>query len=430
MAKFTNDDIKKLFDDMTPETRQILTGELKALLIPTIQGLRTAGPVVPRSDQIFNAFKLCPIERTTTVIIGQDPYHDGSAMGLSFSALRGSKIPPSLRNIYAALVSSELIPAVPKHPDLSRWASQGVLMLNTALTTAPKQAGAHTEIWKDYIAGIIGVLADRRTPMVFVLWGVHAKNIMSGITLRPNHAVFEWGHPSPMTTENRRVNDPASFINCDSFVRVNKFLESHGFPPIDWNVDENVALAAIATDTTPVITAPVLGSPLVLKPPNTLWVFTDGGATANGRAACSATWAWYATDGNASWVSRGIVEAAVVGGQTIPPSNNRGELTALLAALAWISKEGAKHSHVMVISDSEYSINSITDWYPKWKATGKLAEKKNIDLIAAAHTSYASIKSKTTIQHTRGHGDEPEDKNSSEWFIWKGNDICDKLCAQ
>lgn len=438
MSKFTTADIEKLFAGMTPTTKQILSVDLKETLIPTIRGLLAAGPITPASDLIFNAFKFCPIENTSVVIIGQDPYHDGSAMGLSFGGTRkgldgrNGKIPPSLRNIYSALVKSGLVQGMPRHPDLSRWASQGVLMLNTALTTAPKVAGVHTAIWIEYIRGVLGVLGRRTSPTAFVLWGAHAKSAMDGIVLGPQHKVFEWGHPSPMSTVNRQIDNPESFINCDSFTKVNEFRVAAGLPPVDWNVDEGQNAVVVGNEPAMlnIPTDPILGSPLVLAPPPTLWVFTDGGAKANGRRHCSAAWAWYATDGKAAWVSRGKVAPAVIGGKTIPPSNNRGELTALLSALAWASGNHIRYSQIMVISDSDYSIKAITTWFPGWKAKGALADKKNIDLITAANLSYESIRAKTTINHTRSHQDEPEDKQSAEWFIWRGNDICDKLCEQ
>lgn len=436
MANTTNTvlkttDIETIFVGLTPETKRILSVELRDQLVPVIRGLLTAGPIVPTPDKIFHAFEKCPIEKTTVVIVGQDPYHDGSAMGMSFSAVRGVKIPPSLRNIHAALLIQGLIAGPPKHADLSRWAEQGVLMLNTALTTAPKKAGAHLDLWKGYTTGILRILAARTTPIAFVLWGKHAQDAMSGIPLNPCHAVFEWGHPSPMTTANRRVGDPEAFVKCDSFTKVNEFRSTCGLSPIDWNVDEQAANDDIDREITAAIpTNPVLGSPLVLKPPSTLWIFTDGGAAANGRPGCTATWAWYATDGHSSWVSRGNVETVVINKKTIPASNNRGELTALLSALAWAGGRAARHSHIMIVSDSDYSINAITQWYPKWRSSGAIADKKNIDLISAANTAYNAIKPKTTIRHMNSHQDEPADRDSTEWFMWKGNDIADKLCEQ
>lgn len=429
MSKFTKTDIESLFAGMTSTTRQHLAIDLRDVLIPTIRGLVGAGPIVPRSDQIFNAFRSCPIENTSVVIIGPDPYHDGSATGLAFSADRNAKIPASLRNIYAALIRSNLMKSAPKHPDLSRWTSQGVLLLNTALTTAPKVAGAHVAIWEKYTSAVIKLLAQRSSPTAFVLWGAHAKKAMDGIELGQQHAVFEWGHPSPMSSVNRCVDDPGAFINCDSFTKVNAFRIAGGFPPVDWNVDEVAPLKHEPLIFTP-LHAPILGSPLVLVPPPTLWIFTDGGAVSNGSKHCTATWAWYATDGKSAWVSRGQVSPVVIDGKNVPASNNRGELTALLSALTWASHESTRYSHIMVVSDSEYSIKAISVWFPSWKAKGALADKKNIDLIISAYAAYVSIIGKTTLTHTKSRQDEPADNATTEWFIWRGNEIVDKLCEQ
>lgn len=167
---------------------------------------------------------------------------------------------------------------------------------------------------------------------------------------------------------------------------------------------------------------------------DTIWIFTDGGSSANGKANCKAAYGWYITDGEKVAFSSGLVPEAVLG-LVYKASNNRGELTAILSAVEFMDSrlqlDEFSGSKIIVVSDSEYSINSITTWIYTWERDMvKHADKKNLDLIQPAKNIVERLKTKYKVEfrHMNSHMDEPADNDCEEWFMWKCNDIVDKLC--
>ena len=182
----------------------------------------------PPGRLIFNAFNLCPFDRVKVVIIGQDPYHEaGQAMGLSFSVPDGVAMPPSLQNIFKE-IQGDLGVGVPQSGNLTRWAEQGVLLLNATLTVRAHQAGSHQRHgWERFTDAAISRLSEGRDHLVFILWGGYARSKASLID-RSRHLVLESVHPSPLSA-NR-----GGWFGNHHFSRCNEYLAGHGMDPINW----------------------------------------------------------------------------------------------------------------------------------------------------------------------------------------------------
>ena len=179
------------------------------------------------------ALERTPLEAVKVVILGQDPYHGpGQAHGLSFSVPQGVAIPPSLRNIYKEL-ESDLGIASATHGNLTRWADQGVLLLNTALTVEAGQAGSHQRRgWEEFTDAAVATIAARPEPSVFVLWGAHAQKKaarVAGLGADSPHLVLSSPHPSPLSAY-------AGFFGSRPFSKANAFLEANGRGAVEWRV--------------------------------------------------------------------------------------------------------------------------------------------------------------------------------------------------
>ena len=183
--------------------------------------------VYPPMNDIFNALKYTSLKETKVVILGQDPYHGpGQAHGLCFSVKNGIPAPPSLKNIYKE-IESDLGVIMPPSTELTGWARQGVLLLNTTLTVREGAAASHKgQGWEILTDKIISLVGNKSTPTVFMLWGSHARAKRELIT-SSNHLVLECAHPSPLSAYN-------GFFGSRHFSRANEFLTSHGASPIDW----------------------------------------------------------------------------------------------------------------------------------------------------------------------------------------------------
>ena len=186
--------------------------------------------VFPPADDIFNAFHLTPLSKVKVVILGQDPYHNnGQAHGLSFSVQKGVDIPPSLVNIYKEL-HDDLGCTIPNHGCLTKWAEQGVLMLNTVLTVRAHQANSHRGIgWEEFTDAAILALNSQDRPIVFILWGAPAQRKKRMLT-NPKHLILEAPHPSPLAAYR-------GFFGSKPFSQTNAFLEKNGIEPIDWQIE-------------------------------------------------------------------------------------------------------------------------------------------------------------------------------------------------
>ena len=186
--------------------------------------------IFPPGKLIFNAFNHCTVDNTKVVILGQDPYHGpGQAHGLCFSVQPGVQPPPSLQNIFKEL-QSDLGIVPPKDGTLTKWAKQGVLMLNTTLTVRAGQANSHKNLgWTTFTDHVIEKLNDHEKPIVFLLWGGNARSKARLITA-PQHLVLEAAHPSPLSAYN-------GFFGCHHFSMCNDYLKSCGLTPIDWDLN-------------------------------------------------------------------------------------------------------------------------------------------------------------------------------------------------
>ena len=183
--------------------------------------------VYPPAGKIFSAFDSTPFEDVKVVIIGQDPYHGpGQANGLCFSVNPGIEIPPSLRNIFQEIHTDTGNP-IPASGDLSRWARQGVLLLNASLTVREHQPKSHSGIgWETFTDAAVHALAENRENLVFLLWGSDA--IRKGAFIdRSRHLVLTAPHPSPLSAYR-------GFFGCRHFSKANEYLQAHGKTPIDW----------------------------------------------------------------------------------------------------------------------------------------------------------------------------------------------------
>ena len=187
--------------------------------------------IYPERENVFNALKYSPYDKTKVVILGQDPYHEpGQAHGLCFSVSRGVKIPPSLVNIYKELQDDLGIPPA-KHGCLEDWAKQGVLLMNTVLTVRRGQANSHKgKGWERFTDRVIQRLNEKEDPLVFILWGANAKSKSQLITNK-NHFILTGAHPSPLSAFN-------GFFGGGYFSKTNRFLEITGREPIDWKLSE------------------------------------------------------------------------------------------------------------------------------------------------------------------------------------------------
>ncbi len=183
--------------------------------------------IYPKGSLIFNAFDQTPFDKVQVVILGQDPYHNpGQAMGLSFSVPEGVKIPPSLVNIYKELNKDIGMP-IPTTGDLTKWAKQGVLLLNAALTVRANEPASHSKIgWIDFTNDVIKIISEQKKEIVFLLWGNFAqqKQILIDAT---KHKILKAAHPSPLSAHN-------GFFGCKHFSSTNIYLVQHGKTPIDW----------------------------------------------------------------------------------------------------------------------------------------------------------------------------------------------------
>jgi len=185
--------------------------------------------IYPPRNQIYHAFNFCDYEDIKVVIIGQDPYHErNQANGLAFSVNKNVRIPPSLVNIYKEAHNDVGIP-IPKHGDLTSWARQGVLLLNTVLTVQEGIANSHKDRgWETFTDHIIEIMNEREKPLVFILWGNQAKAKREMID-ETRHYVITSPHPSPFSA-NR------GFFGSRPFSKANAFLTSIGEEPIDWRI--------------------------------------------------------------------------------------------------------------------------------------------------------------------------------------------------
>ncbi|OZI05433.1 uracil-DNA glycosylase [Siphonobacter sp. BAB-5385] len=184
--------------------------------------------VYPPGKLMFNAFNHCSFEDTKVVILGQDPYHGpNQANGMAFSVNEGIRTPPSLVNIFKE-IKDDLGKPIPKSGDLTRWADQGVLLLNSTLTVREGQAGSHQgKGWETFTDAVIRILSEEKENLVFLLWGAYAQK--KGAVISPDkHLILKAKHPSPMSANY------GGWFGCKHFSQTNAYLHSKGLPEIEW----------------------------------------------------------------------------------------------------------------------------------------------------------------------------------------------------
>ncbi len=192
--------------------------------------------VVPNKVDIFSALELCPLDKVKVIIMGQDPYHTVNnnvpvAMGCSFSTRRDSNVPSSLSNIYKEIRRDYPDFKIPHHGDLTSWAKQGILLLNSSLTTIQHAPGAHIGLWNPFIFQVIRLAASKHSGLVFLLWGAKAQKLVSSILSSTKHHFLKCSHPSPFSYSF----GSNSFEECGHFKTTNDILEKMKKSKIDWN---------------------------------------------------------------------------------------------------------------------------------------------------------------------------------------------------
>ena len=200
-------------------------------LMSEVAAMRDTQTVYPAQDDILNALAYTAPGNVRAVILGQDPYHEpGQANGLSFSVHPGVAIPPSLVNIYQEL-HDDIGCRIPNNGDLTKWARQGVLMLNTVLTVRAHHAFSHRGLgWEQFTDAAITAVNGQARPIVFILWGKAAQAKCTMLD-NPEHLVLKSPHPSPLSAYH-------GFFGSKPFSQTNRFLKAHGVTPIDWQIED------------------------------------------------------------------------------------------------------------------------------------------------------------------------------------------------
>lgn len=435
--------IKEMFDGVEDAWQEIIRRKLKLELIEAIEGVNKAlagsgkgvYALCPQPQFILNAFRQCPFNKLKVVIVGQDPYTSPqTAQGMAFSTFYDRAIPESLVTIYNSMINCGAIHEMPKCPDLTSWAAQGVLLINAALTTEERVSNKHAKVWKKYTDGILATLGGFARPLIFILLGEFAQKKASLIK-GTQHKILRWGHPSDLNANNRTDN-PKAFKYCNIWNECKDIdwstvcaprapvAELHNptsesiFPRRDNDANMSVKLRPVD-----------FGDPLPVDSDPYLYIAVDGGAIKNGKPNCCASYAYYVTDGISVAECAGLVPA-----DKCVPSNNRGELMAVAGGLHAAQSFKSDYARkIRIIIDSEYSKNAIETWYAKWVAEGKLADKKNLDLIEPIYKEIAAAKLRgVSIEfiHVNSHIPEPQNNESQEWFYWRINCIVDEKCTK
>jgi uracil-DNA glycosylase len=418
--------------------------------------------VCPTHDKIFRAFALCQPQDVRVVLIGQDPYPRRSdASGLAFSVESG-ELPASLKNISSALDSNGY--GYLQHGNLTHWAQQGVLMLNTALTTVEgvSNAPGHSDIWGPFIGDLIRHIAmnDTARSIIYIAWGNKAAEFLtkSGALLYiPTSRILKFRHPSPLADRTGKA-----FSDCSHFADVNRMLLEMDKPQIQWII--HTLPNSIAAPN--INSADALFGQLQLEDSDSISFkkaaaalndfrasnnkyciyYTDGACTGNGKANPKAAWAFVcyvcnnAIDAAEKISKAGPVMRSIMNSLSIPathvpntappPSNNRAELMAIYEALEYHAMHH-RDKNAFIISDSEYAIKTITIWYEKWAANNEeIVSKKNLDIIHQIRINLETLKTIIKIQfaHVKSHKGRPDQSDAAE--IWAGNAYADKCATE
>lgn len=385
--------------------------------------------ITPKSELIFDAFVQTQPENVRVILIGQDPYPKlEHASGLAFSVANGS-MPGSLHNISKALVNCGY-PAL-TNGDISGWAVQGVLMLNSRLTCPfDKTKAANHKVWHNFIILIMQYILTINPNVLFIAWGKDAQDIIKSLVI-PNSNIFAWRHPSPMANTNHNLID--HFPKCPHFKQINdRLLELNAGPAICWSV--YVSLATVVAEKQANNYSLITNRIAQLTNNNISYqiAYTDGACSGLGTDNCIVSWAFAIGDE----AYNGLVPISVIESNNTPlktiilPTNQRGELMAIMKLLEYtIESNISNNTTLILITDSEYGKKTYTEYYADWlKHPTKMATKLNLDIITPTQNIIDKLRAERDIAveffHIRGHQPEPEDKYK---FIWFGNDKVDAL---
>lgn len=217
---------------MEPSWSKLLEDEFEKFyfseLVRFVRNAYAQTTVYPPGQFIFRAFDECPLQNVKVVILGQDPYHEPQqAHGLAFSVPNGVQVPPSLRNIFKEIEQDTHVPSCVQGGNLSVWAQQGVLLLNTTLTVEAHKAASHQgKGWETFTDAVIRLLANKREHLVFLLWGRYARS-KAGFIPEEKHLILQAPHPSPLSASR-------GFFGCKHFSKTNEYLLAHNQTPIRW----------------------------------------------------------------------------------------------------------------------------------------------------------------------------------------------------
>ena len=506
--------LKKTFKNIDKKYKDIigfkLRDELKIALSLLEKEICNHGleNITPPIENIFECFK--NIHEIKVILIGQDPFpRSGQATGYAFSVPKNQPIPPSTHNIYKCLMNNKLMGEKPTHGNLEKWASQGVLMLNSTLTTLIGRSSKH-KFWNNYTDALIKEF-DKST-YIYILLGDEAIEKRKFI-VNPSSTVLTWGHPSSLYSVNN-IEHPDNFKYCDCFTKANKILISKNKTPINWdpnydvninntinddvnvlkehinelnesindvqnelnesinddsnlqansnsqsqsnlqsNLQANSQLQIQLVDQLPVsfdvfykmVSKDMMKSKdMVNSKDIIIHIFTDGAAKNNNvPEVCTAGWGYYIVGDLpiSKWNNGNVVRTVEA-----HPSNQRGELNGIYNGLLEINKivdmisdkvivkdkygNNANNINIKLISDSEYSLKIISEWYASWVSKGKLESKKNLDIISPMMDVVNQLRKKTIfgVKHVNSHIKEPI-RGTYEWFLWFGNEVADKLAS-
>lgn len=354
--------------------------------------------LTPPKNLIFECFRYFRPQNMVLLILGQDPYPiAGDACGLAFATNTGN-CPKSLKPIYDNLVVNGLCDRnINRNGNLKPWASQGVLLLNTSLSTVIGKSKVHSNLWNDFTMKLMKQLNELPQQLCVFMWGGDAKSYAKYFT-NPRHILRTWTHPSPMS--DNKLPESAKFKHCDHFTLTKNIIQ--------WNPEQKIM------------------------------IWTDGACSGNGNTDAVA--------GFSCMLLGGYLGKTTITGKVRPnkynldsnemivydeksienPTNNRGELLGILYAL-WALNKAHITGEIELITDSEYARNTLEDYYPKRLLKGTEKELVNLDLLDGCHRLICKMRkhSKFGITHTRSHKTFPDNADDRTKCIHAGNEHVD-----
>lgn len=344
----------------------------------------------PPKPKWFEFARLTPLKKIKVIIIGQDPYYTkGTAHGLAFSSL-GDKKPPSLRNIYECLIESKLMEKSPNHSDLTEWATEGVLLLNTYLSTELGSAGKHAEAWRAYSNCLLQSICEygiqNGKVFKFFLWGNHAKSLKDDIK---GHLVYTWIHPSPLA---QRCAPELKFIKCDHFLRASE---------VNWNIKNKERVSSLEVECAP----------------DLFQAFTDG-SSLDGLGGYAVLYV--------GGPLKGYVDSDRIEGAT----SVRAEACAIITALE-SAAETDGWTRLQIYTDSDFWKNMLEQYMPKWTLE-KFQTMKNPDLTTKMWELWQAIERPKEIRFVPAHNKRGwrESESPYEKWCYKHNEAVDKLASE